>query len=89
MRKIAFPLLLAYCLVAAAPGRATDPDVVTSFGRAEHYFAAGDYVDAQKVTPMFIPNFYLSPFADGAATEPAFVMPHRPPPPYPFPLAGV
>jgi hypothetical protein len=46
---------------------------------------AAKYGDPQKVTPMFIPNFYLTPFADGAATEPAFVMPHRPPPPYPFP----
>lgn len=45
------------------------------------------YSDPNKVTPAMVPNFYLEPFEGGAATAPAYVFPHRPIPPYPFPRA--
>jgi hypothetical protein len=47
---------------------------------------AAKYGDPAKVTPAFIPNFYLEPFRGGVASEPAFVLPHRPAPPYPVPM---
>jgi hypothetical protein len=48
---------------------------------------AEKYGDPKGLTPPMIPNFYLEPFEGGAATEPAFVFPHRPVPAYPFPKA--
>jgi len=46
---------------------------------------AEKYSDVNKMTPFTMPNYFLTPFEGGAATEPAFVMPHRPIPAYPFP----
>jgi len=43
------------------------------------------YGDPQKVTPAMVTNFYLKSFEGGVATAPAYVFPHRPLPPYPFP----
>lgn len=42
------------------------------------------YADPKTLTPATWANHYLTPFEGGAATEPAFAMPRRPTPPYPF-----
>jgi hypothetical protein len=48
---------------------------------------AAKYADAKKLSPHTIPNHYLVPFDGGVAADPVFVMPHRPLPEYPFPIA--
>ena len=45
------------------------------------------YADPKTLTTGTWANHYLVPFQGGVATEPAFVMPRRPTPPYPFPIA--
>ncbi|MCP4228558.1 MAG: hypothetical protein GY771_00215 [bacterium] len=45
------------------------------------------YSDPKKLNPSTIPNYYLKPFDGGVAADPMFVMPHRPLPEYPFPIA--
>ncbi len=67
MRKTAVFLPLAYCLLAAVPGRAADADVVTSFERAEHYFAEKDYVDAIVVYRGVLERDPKGPYAEAAA----------------------
>jgi hypothetical protein len=47
---------------------------------------AEKYGNPEGLAPPMIPNFFLEPFEGGAATDPAFVMPHRPVPAYPFPM---
>ncbi len=48
---------------------------------------AAKYADVKNLAPQFIPNHFLEPFEGGAATDPAFALPHRPVPAYPFPKA--
>jgi hypothetical protein len=46
---------------------------------------AEKYSNVSEMTPFTMPNYFLTPFEGGTATEPGFVMPHRPIPAYPFP----
>jgi len=47
---------------------------------------AAKYAELKGLSPAMVPNHFLEPFDGGAATAPAFVMPHRPVPDYPFPM---
>jgi hypothetical protein len=47
---------------------------------------AEKYSDPGQLSPFTMANYVLQPFDGGAATAPAFVMPHRPVPEYPFPI---
>lgn len=48
---------------------------------------AEKYGEPKNLPLDFVPNFYLEPFDGGCATDPVFVMPRRPVPEYPFPIA--
>jgi len=47
---------------------------------------AQKYSDPKSLTPFTFANYLLEPFQGGTASAPAFVMPHRPVPAYPFPI---
>jgi hypothetical protein len=47
---------------------------------------AQKYSDVKSLTPFTFADYLLEPFQGGTAAAPAFVMPHRPAPAYPFPI---